>query len=97
MTHKRPVTPVRLYDSRRFQIVLVESVHHLVQSSDVVIVSGKIDIASFFPITIRVQSICFTIFIVGEKSKVLRPVPERRGRVDEAVGAGDVVGCCEPL
>jgi hypothetical protein len=74
VAHKRKVALVRLNYRWRFEIVLVEPVNHLIKSSDVVVVGGKIDVATFFAVAIRIKCIRPAVFVIGEQAKVLRPV-----------------------
>ena len=59
-----------------------------------VIVSGDIDISCFFSVAITVHGVGFLSLVVGKGAKVLRPVSERCGSIEESVGTGYVWGGC---
>lgn len=89
--HQRKVALVGLHDRRCFQIVLVKAMDDFIKSRDVLVEGSQVYVTSFPAVAIRVQRVCSTVFLVYEKTKVLRPVAEWCCGIDELVWAGDVV------
>lgn len=52
VAHKRKVTGVRLNNGRRLEIILVKSMNHLIQRSDVLVVFRKIHVPCFLAVAV---------------------------------------------
>lgn len=97
MTHKRIIALLGLDDSWRLKIILWKPISDLFDSSEVVIKPTEVDIAALNAVTIAVERVRPTRFVISECTKVLGPVSQWRSCGDRGVGASDVRGCCQTL
>lgn len=78
MAHHTIVALLRLDDSRCFQIELREAIDYLLQRADIRVVPGNVIVAALDGITVGIEGIGLTGFIIRKHAEILRPIAQRR-------------------
>ena len=97
MTHQCIVTLLRLDDGGCLQVILIESMHNLIQVRDILVETGQVNITAFLAVAIGVERVRAPVFVVCEDSEILAPVPKRGGCIHECVGSSNGFGSGETL
>lgn len=59
--------------------------NHLIEAGGGLVDTRNVNIPPFLAVTIRIEGVRTAVFVISEDSKVLRPVSERSGCIDERV------------
>jgi hypothetical protein len=99
VAHQRIVAVVRLDDRGCLKIEFVaetlegllygeenlQTMNHLVEAGGSLVDRRDVNISPFLAVSVRVEGVRTAVFVISEDAKVLRPVSERGGCIDEGV------------
>lgn len=65
--------------------------HNLIEAGESLVEPRNVNIPPFLAVTIRVEGVGMAVFVISEDAKVLRPVSERGGGINERVWSANGV------